>query len=68
MVEPTDAEWTADQLATLKQRTLFGDAPAHTLEKIPFNFKYEFQCSDVACRGHTMTCFVHFLFIEADQA
>src|SRR5262249_48226649 len=57
VIEPTDSEWTADQLAVLKQGTLFGEAPAQTLEKIPFNFKYEFRCSDAACRGHTMTCF-----------
>lgn len=51
------ADWTADQLATLQQPDLFHKAPKDQLEKIPFNFKYEYRCSDPNCNGHTMTCF-----------
>lgn len=56
LIEPAAPEWTADQLAILKQDTLFQKAPAHTLEKIPFDFRYEFRCADQDCNGHTMLC------------
>ena len=26
------------------------------MEKIPFDFKYEFTCGDVECNSHTMMC------------
>src|SRR2546430_829716 len=56
-IDPTEhAEWTPEQLAILKQDTLFQKAPAETLEKLPFDFRYEFRCGDVDCRGHTMMC------------
>jgi hypothetical protein len=49
-------DWTADQLASLRQIPLFQHAPANTLEKIPVTFKYEFQCADLECTGHEMSC------------
>jgi hypothetical protein len=55
-IEPVAADWTAAELAILRQDTLFEKAPADTLEKIPFNFKYEFRCSDPTCKGHEMSC------------
>jgi len=36
---------------------MFQTAPADELEKIPFDFKYQFRCSDDACSGHNLTCF-----------
>jgi hypothetical protein len=56
LVEQTDPNWSDAQLATLSQDTLFEKAPARTLEKIPYDFRYEFRCGDVDCRGHTMLC------------
>jgi hypothetical protein len=56
LIEPAAAGWTETQLSTLSQDTLFEKAPAQTLEKIPFDFRYEFRCGDVDCRGHTMLC------------
>jgi hypothetical protein len=56
IIDPTEEQWTDAQLATLTQDTLFEKAPAETLEKIPFDFRYEFRCGDVDCRGHTMIC------------
>lgn len=56
IIEPTAESWTAAEETILKQDTLFDKAPAHTLEKIPFNFRYEFRCGDVDCNGHTMMC------------
>jgi hypothetical protein len=40
----------------LQRDTLFQKAPAETLEKIPFEFRYEYRCGDMECRGHTMLC------------
>lgn len=57
ILEPDAAEWTPAQLAELQQTDLFQTGPKDQLEKIPFNFKYEYSCSDPHCPGHTMTCF-----------
>jgi hypothetical protein len=56
IIAPAAEQWTESQLATLTQDTLFEKAPAQPLEKIPFDFRYEFRCGDVDCRGHTMMC------------
>jgi hypothetical protein len=55
-IEPADGEWTAEQLARLQQQPLFGNSPKRQLEKIPFNFKYEFQCDHSGCGGHSLSC------------
>ena len=51
------ASWTPGQLNTLRQIPMFQSAPAQELEKIPFDFKYQFCCSASSCSGHTLTCF-----------
>ena len=56
IIEPTASAWTPVELQRLKQDDLFQKAPARTLEKIPFDFKYEFHCGDMHCNGHTMMC------------
>lgn len=57
ILEPDAADWTAEQLVALRQTDLFHKAPKDQLEKIPYNFKYQYRCSDQNCTGHTMTCF-----------
>jgi hypothetical protein len=55
--EAEQAEWTENQLAALKQGgDLFQKAPEQLLEKIPLEFRYEFRCGDVDCKGHNMIC------------
>jgi hypothetical protein len=56
VIEPISDQWTADELQILRQDTLFQKAPKDPLEKIPFNFKYEFRCTDSSCKGHEMMC------------
>lgn len=56
ILEADDANWGTAQAAILKQDDLFQKAPAQTLEKIPFKLKYEFECGDADCNGHTMSC------------
>ena len=56
IIETADSEWSAQQLMTLQQTELFHQNPTQPLEKIPFNFKYEFSCSCEGCNGHTLTC------------
>lgn len=53
-IGPQAKEWTAAQLAILRQGTLFG--PKTPLEKVPFSFRYAFNCDDAACRGHKLAC------------
>lgn len=55
-IEAGSEQWTPAERRILQQDTLFHKAPADTLEKIPFNFKYEFRCADAACKGHEMMC------------
>jgi hypothetical protein len=45
----------ADAL-TLRQGSLFQKAPAQELEKIPFDFSYEFRYKKLFCPGHKMIC------------
>lgn len=58
IISPTAADWSAGQQAILKQQSLFGDdnAPKEDLEKIPFDFRYEFTCDDPKCTGHKLSC------------
>jgi hypothetical protein len=56
IVERSEKNWTSHQLSILKQDTLFQRSPDQTLEKIPFDFRYEFQCGDNDCTGHTLIC------------
>lgn len=55
-IKPDSREWTEAELARLRQYPLFGRAPAKALEKIPYTFKYEFDCHDPACGGHELSC------------
>jgi hypothetical protein len=56
IIEPAAPTWTDAQLSTLSQDPFFEKAPTQTLEKLPFDFRYEFRCGDLDCRGHTMLC------------
>ena len=59
-IEPTTPAWSPKQLAALRQyeNALIPDprTPRQELEKVPFNFKYVFQCDDDACKTHTLGC------------
>jgi len=57
IIEPAESpNWSQDELAALGQRDLFDDGPPSELEKIPFDFRYEYRCSDPSCKGHSMKC------------
>jgi hypothetical protein len=56
LIEKTTPEWTEEQATILRQVLLFEKMPAKRLEKIPFNFKYQFSCDDSDCAGHEMIC------------
>lgn len=50
-------DWTAGERAILGQKSLdFQNAPSKQLEKIPYDFTYEFLCSEPGCKGHKMKC------------
>jgi hypothetical protein len=57
IIEPTEAEWSQNELKKLRQSTLWEHAPAQELEKIPFRFSYQFRCDDDRCKGHKLACF-----------
>ena len=56
VIKSCNAEWTPKQIDALRQSSLFQKAPANELEKIPFDFSYEFRCKKLFCPGHNMIC------------
>ena len=56
LIKPSSPKWTPAQLAILRQKDMFEAAPAKELEKIPFNFRYQFRCDHNTCKGHKMFC------------
>lgn len=52
ITEPTTEEWTDAQLAALHQQSFLLNGDTAPLQKIPYNFKYEFYCDDERCNGH----------------
>lgn len=40
----------------LRQQHLFVEAPERELEKIPFIFRYEFNCAEDSCPSHSLMC------------
>ena len=56
IIESDTPNWSEDQLRKLRQTDFFKTNPKTELEKIPFNFKYEFSCDESLCNGHTITC------------
>lgn len=55
-IDPTIPTWTENELARLRQLPMFGDLPKTELQKLPFDFSYEFRCDDPDCHGHKMKC------------
>lgn len=59
LIKPTASNWTPKQAAILGQQLLAfsGSRPAQQLEKIPYDFRYAFRCTEATCKGHQLTCF-----------
>lgn len=53
IIERVSAQWTEKQLASLRQQNFLIQDDLKSLEKIPYDFKYEYECDDPACNGHT---------------
>lgn len=56
VIEKDSDRWTPDQLARLRQHTIFNTASVRELEKVPYRFRYEFKCDERACPGHCLSC------------
>jgi len=58
LIEPCSPDWNTNQKAILSQKSFGFDAaaPKAELQKIPFDFYYEFTCDDLGCKGHKMSC------------
>ncbi|MDN4185456.1 MAG: hypothetical protein QY871_00020 [Dehalococcoides mccartyi] len=56
IIEKSSPDWTESELAKLRQYPLFGNANIRELKKLPFTFKYEFQCEEPGCKSHTLSC------------
>lgn len=56
VIERTSPQWSAEELARLRQARLFEEGPSQELEKIPYTFSYEFACDEAHCHGHTLSC------------
>ncbi len=55
-IKPARSYWNEEELARFKQYSLFDNAPATQLEKLPFDFFYEFICDEPGCNGHLLSC------------
>jgi hypothetical protein len=58
ITQADEQNWTPSQLAALNQARLDlgGSEPKRQLEKIPFEFRYEFDCAHPSCKGHSLMC------------
>jgi hypothetical protein len=56
VIEAVSPAWTPQELLYLTREDMFRAGPATELEKVPYEFRYEFRCSDEGCPGHTMMC------------
>lgn len=56
VIKPSSPDWTQRQLAILRQEDMFERKPPTELEKIPFNFRYQFSCDHDTCNGHKLFC------------
>lgn len=56
IIKAGSSSWTPAQLAILRQENMFEKKPATELEKIPFNFRYQFKCDHETCKGHKLFC------------
>lgn len=56
IAEPTDPKWKESFLAELRQARIWDDRPVskEPPRKVPFKFKYVFECDDPRCKGHRM--------------
>ena len=54
-IVPTDREWQPKELGRLLQ-TNFISGSIQQLEKVPFDFYYDFYCLEPGCKGHKMSC------------
>jgi hypothetical protein len=56
-ITPIDLNWTQAQLSVLRQGHLFEEMPQRELEKVPYDFQYQFFCNESTCvNGHTLIC------------
>ena len=56
VLDPVSPDWSEQELARLRQYSLFHSAPRKQLEKLPFKFKYAFTCDHGHCPGHLLSC------------
>jgi len=56
IAEPTDREWKKSFLAELRQSRIWDDRPVskEPPRKVPYKFKYVFDCDGPGCKGHRM--------------
>jgi hypothetical protein len=54
---PCAPDWTQEERMILSQQSLgFSKTPDRILEKVPFDFHYEFKCPHDDCKGHAPKC------------
>jgi hypothetical protein len=54
-VEQTESDWNDAYKSSLHQKNFFIDKEAEkVLEKIPYQFSYQYKCMNESCKGHNM--------------
>ena len=56
VAQPTDREWKKSFLEELRQQRIWDDRTVSKKppRKVPYTFRYVFQCDDPRCKGHRM--------------
>jgi hypothetical protein len=55
-IERCSSKWTEKELTSLRQYPMFGNMPKTELQKLPYDFSYNFRCVNSSCRGHELKC------------
>ena len=63
IIQSTDRDWTPNQRMKIDQTTLLYN-DTNPLEKIPYDFRYKFECDDINCTKHNLK----IIDWEANQA
>jgi hypothetical protein len=55
-IKAVSPNWTQAELDILRHIDLFRAKPKEELEKVPYEFRYEFNCDEDSCPGHKFIC------------
>jgi hypothetical protein len=55
-IESCNSKWKESEITSLRQYPMFGNMPKTELQKLPYDFSYNFKCDNPNCKGHELKC------------